>query len=456
MNRPNWMKDNVWRWLTGIILSIIGIIVFSFWSSHPTQAPGIKGDDSIQVINTPGTTIIKKEIDPEAHAIEEAFRKKMTPLLEEKGYKADPQLVSKLKDKIQKLEKELEERTRTTKDKRVEDALVAFKAGNYEKARELFETLREEGKEKEREHADTAHNLGNVYFVELDFPKAIEAYLDAVRLAPDNSTCLNEAGIAFYTLAQYDKAIEYYEKALKSDLKTFGEYHPDVAGDWNNLGGAWKVKGEYAKAIECFEKALKSDLKTFGEYHPDVAGDWNNLGGVWKVKGEYDKAIECFEKVLKSDLKTFVEDHPKVAGDWNNLGGAWNVKGENAKAIECFEKALKSDLKTFGEGHPKVATSWNNLGITWYAMGEYAKAIEYLEKALKSVLKTFGEDHTNVATSWNNLGLVWNVKGEYDKAIEYFEKALSVFRVKLGNDHPNTRLVETNLSFAKKEKLESK
>ena len=97
------------------------------------------------------------------------------------------------------------ERSRTTKDKRAEEALVAFKAGDYEKARELFETLRKEEKEKEREHAETAYNLGNVYFVELDFSKALDAYLDAVRLAPDNSTYLNEAGISFYTLAQYGK-----------------------------------------------------------------------------------------------------------------------------------------------------------------------------------------------------------------------------------------------------------
>ena len=48
---------------------------------------------------------------------------------------------------------------------------------------------------------------------------------------------------------------------------------------------AWHAKGEYGKAIEYYEKALKSDLKTFGEDHPNVATSWNNLGVAWQAKG---------------------------------------------------------------------------------------------------------------------------------------------------------------------------
>ena len=246
-------------------------------------------------------------------------------LLEGKGYKADPKLVNELKDKIQSLEKELEERSLTTKDNRTEVALIAFKGGNYEKARTLFETIQ---KEEQVKLAKTSYNLGNVYSVELDFQKALDTYLDAVRFAPDNSTYLNETGNTFYTLAQYGKAIEYHEKALKSNLKTFGEQYPANAATWNNLGLAWKAKGEYDKAIEYYEKALKSDLRTFGKNHPTVTAHWNNLGTAWHAKGEYDKAIEYYEKAIKYELNNIGENHPDVASLWKNLGSAWHAKGE--------------------------------------------------------------------------------------------------------------------------------
>ena len=222
----------------------------------------------------------------------------------------------------------------------------------------------------------------------------------------------------------------------------------------NNLGAAWNAKGNYDKAIEYYKKALKSDLKTFGEDHPNVATYRNNLGATWKAKGEYDKAIEYYEMALKSDLKNFGENHPKVATRWNNLGEAWRAKGEYDKAIDYYEKALNSDLKNFGENHPNIAAHRNNLGVAWNAKGEHDKAIEYFEKALKSDLKTFGEKHSNVATYRNNLGTALNAKGEYDKAIEHLEKALSVIQVRLGNDHPDTKTLENNLRLAKEENTE--
>ena len=222
----------------------------------------------------------------------------------------------------------------------------------------------------------------------------------------------------------------------------------------NNLGAAWNAKGNYDKAIEYYEKALNSDLKNYGEDHPNVATYRNNLGATWKAKGEYDKAIEYYEVALNSDLKNFGENHPKVATRWNNLGEVWRAKGKYDKAIGYYEKALNSDLKNFGENHPNIAAHQNNLGVAWNAKGEHDKAIEYLEKALKSDLKTFGENHSNVATYRNNLGTAFNAKGEYDKAIEYLEKSLSVIQVRLGDDHPYTKTLKTNLRLAKEEKPE--
>ena len=228
--------------------------------------------------------------------------------------------------------------------------------------------------------------------------------------------------------------------------------YPNAATYRNNLGAAWEAKGSYDKAIEYYENALKSDLNNYGEDHPNVATYRNNLGATWKAKGDYDKAIEYYEMALKSDLNNFGEDHPKVATRWNNLGEAWRAKGKYDKAIEYYEKALKSDLNNFGDNHPNIAAHRNNLGVAWNAKGEHDKAIEYIEKALESDIKTFGEKHSNVATYRNNLGTALNAKGEYDKAIEHLEKALSVIQVRLGNDHPDTKILKTNLHLAKEEK----
>ena len=61
-----------------------------------------------------------------------------------------------------------------------------------------------------------------------------------------------------------------YQLALDSDLKTYGEDHPDVAIDRNNLGMAYNSLGQYDKAIDYFQLALGSLEKVFGQEHPYV------------------------------------------------------------------------------------------------------------------------------------------------------------------------------------------
>lgn len=63
---------------------------------------------------------------------------------------------------------------------------------------------------------------------------------------------------AAYYAAEYDKSIDI--------LKSILALNPDYTTALNNLGLAWKEKGEYDKAIEYYEKALKS-VKKAGLHH---------------------------------------------------------------------------------------------------------------------------------------------------------------------------------------------
>jgi Tfp pilus assembly protein PilF len=96
----------------------------------------------------------------------------------------------------------------------------------------------------------------------------------------------NNIGLTLYYLARYDEVVKLFNSLLEKavDLKW-------IATIQNNLGATWKEKGEYDKAIAYYEKALKIDLKVFGNDHPNLATRYNNLGSAWQAKGEYDKAI---------------------------------------------------------------------------------------------------------------------------------------------------------------------
>ena len=50
-----------------------------------------------------------------------------------------------------------------------------------------------------------------------------------------------------------------------------------MATDWNNLGAAWWNKGDYDKAIDYYEKALKVMKRFLGTQHPSTIIIINNL-----------------------------------------------------------------------------------------------------------------------------------------------------------------------------------
>jgi tetratricopeptide (TPR) repeat protein len=110
------------------------------------------------------------------------------------------QLMRKIKDLETSLNKE---KTGDTKERR--EALKALEMGDLSKAQTLFEELREKEREKEKQNAKTAYNLGNAYYLDIKYKKALSAYLESERLDPGNALYLNNIG--------------YFEKALEIIIK---------------------------------------------------------------------------------------------------------------------------------------------------------------------------------------------------------------------------------------------
>ena len=253
---------------------------------------------------------------------------------------------------------------------------------------------------------------------------------------------LNILGVSYRDIGDYNKAIEYHEKALEIRINALGENQPEL---YNNLGISYDGLGDYGKAIEYHEKALEIRINTLGENHPDVASYYNNLGTVYNSLGDYNKAIEYHEKALEIRINTLGENHPDVADSYNNLGISYDGLGDYNKAIEYHKKTLEIRINTLGENHPDIADSYGVLGVIYYGLGDYGKAIEYYEKALEIEINTLDENHPDIADYYNNLGVVYNDLGDYGKAIEYYEKALEIRINILGENDPDITFYYSNI-----------
>ena len=214
---------------------------------------------------------------------------------------------------------------------KAKDALIK---GDDKAAKKIFEQIDNQSDPVIEVAAESKNQQAGIAVADVRYRDALDLYIRAAQLMPDNATYNAAASTMLRILGEYDKALEYLGRALDINIKDLGEDHLDMAVSYRGLGRIWHEKGDYDKAVEYFEKSLDINIKALGEDHPNIIVARHNLGLSWHEKGEYDKVIEYLELALEGVNESFREDHSlSVAEVYNLLGLAWKGKGEYDKSI---------------------------------------------------------------------------------------------------------------------------
>jgi tetratricopeptide (TPR) repeat protein/MinD-like ATPase involved in chromosome partitioning or flagellar assembly len=266
-------------------------------------------------------------------------------------------------------------------DDREKAAIAYSHADEFDKSIELGGTLR------------AFMQKGNDFNLKGSFDKAIEFYQKALEFDSLNSTALFNTGFAYSNKKEFDKAIEFYQKALEID--------PDDSLALFNIGVMYGEKKDYDKAIEFYQEALK--------LHPDDALALTNMGAAYSEKGDYDKAIEFYEKAIESS--------PDDVIALTNMGVVYNSKKDFDKAISFYKRVI--------EIQPDYYDALLSMGITYGSRKNAGKSIEYYRKAI--------DVKPDAWEAWNGMGFSQFTIGDVDSAAAAFQKAVDLGCDDLGN-----------------------
>ncbi|XP_022805634.1 tetratricopeptide repeat protein 28-like, partial [Stylophora pistillata] len=225
-------------------------------------------------------------------------------------------------------------------------------------------------------------------------------------------------GNVLQSLDEYQKAKEYYEKALTIQMQ-IGDKGGEAA-TYGNLGNVLRSLGEYQKAKEYYEKALAIKMPI-----GDKGGEgrtYVNLGSVLRSLGEYQKAKEYYEKALSIHMQ--IGDKEGQAKCYLALGGV----SSGQKKYTNGEKAL-SIATEIGDREGQ-AQAFGLLGNVFIWRNDRQKAMECYKKQL-AINGEIGH-RTQFAYSYLNLAIVSLIIGEYERADEYLEK-VRVINCHIGN-----------------------
>ena len=331
----------------------------------------------------------------------------------------------------------------------------------YDKVRErlvLTEDVAMFFDEGGREDADTGalfNNLAGVYSDQSDYEKALEYYGKALAICervlgldhPDTATTYNNMAGVYEDQGDYEKALEYYGKDLAISERVLGPDHPNTATTYNNMALVYSDQGDYDKALEYYGKALAICERVLGTEHPDTATTYDNIANVYHRQDNYTRALEYHGKALAIRERVLGTEHPDTAMTYNNMASVYHEQGDYGKALKYYGKALTISERVLGTEHPGTAVTYNNMALVYKEQGNYEKALEYNGKALAIRERVLGRDHPDTATTYNNMALVYHAHGDYGKALEYYGKALAIKERMLGTDNLSMATRYNNMAW---------
>ena len=218
---------------------------------------------------------------------------------------------------------------------------------------------------------------GEIYYQNKDYQKAIkclESSLDLMegpsKRDTDLARCYNALGNCYYGLGRPEKALEFYNKALKMREELSGsDYHYDMPVYKNQIGIVHEDKGEYDKAVNCYKDALEllEELKCLG--YEDEALFRRNLANVYVRQEKYQEAEEEANKALKIRLK-ILGNHPDTVRSIFQLGVIQANLKAYSKALDVFLEAWEME-KLLGRGNQSAV--WRRIIKGVFDMYEFLK-----------------------------------------------------------------------------------
>ena len=161
-------------------------------------------------------------------------------------------------------------------------AMSYQKAGDTQKAIQIYK----QGIQIHSDSDELQFALGNIYFAEEEYGKALESYEAAVHNYDDGNNRF-ALGQAYLKVGRLDDAANQFEKVIKMA--------PDGTSGYFGLGQVYAAQKKYSDAVDQFERAFEKD----DEFYDAFA----EIGYTYADAGEIDKA-----KLILADLDDMDED----------------------------------------------------------------------------------------------------------------------------------------------------
>lgn len=323
----------------------------------------------------------------------------------------------------------------------------------------LIEKLEKNHGSDYTDNAIVYHNLGYVYMKLGDTQNALEYYNKALKIRqddfgedhPDTATTYNNIGFTYFLITKrekgykgkkedYDKALNYLNKAKKIREKVFGTDHFETADTYYCLSMVYNAihkKRQYERYLKkVIEIRKRKDFLDRGDL--EKASYYDTVGYYFKSKKNLDEALDYFKKALSARKKNLGHDNTMIADSYERIGTIHEHQGKLDYALDAFSDTLSIRVMTLGENHPQTAATYERIAVIYNRQKKHNEAIQFYIKALDSYQNSSEVNSGKIADIQEKIGIIYRMQNDNPHAIEYYLKALNNQQKRLGEDHEET------------------
>lgn len=258
----------------------------------------------------------------------------------------------------------------------------------------------------------------------------------------------NISGV-FTTSGQSDRSVEYYDLSLNLLRSRNRRARASEIVTLNNRGLAYYKISNYEKAIKDYREALEmldgegveQNLRL--KYRGAIL---SNLGQVYGSLGDFVLADRNYQDALK--IKREMLDQEGIVIMLNNIGTVHSARRDYRNAERYFMES-RNFLNSLSSGMKyrlrKVeATTLGNLAQTYLALDRATEAADYARQSIRLSEET--RNRLSEGLARNNLASIYLHLKQYPQAIAEYQSAVRLFQ--LEGNRMGEAVVYSNLMFA--------
>lgn len=307
------------------------------------------------------------------------------------------------------------------------------KASEYYKLSiDLYKKLGSPSEEAES-YWDLGYNLGQN---ERQYEEGIKNYRIAYTLymsvgdSVNASVMLSNIGQNYWSELKYDKAIESHQAAI--DLASRCKNYKQVASSWSKLATLYTESNNPIGTTEALNNAVAA--LQFVNDSTLLSTVYNDLGASYGKAKNYEKSFDAYNKAIS--IRKALKDSLNWASSIHSLAGIYQSKMEYKEAVTQYNQALSIQRKI--KDQSGIVYSLVNLGVI--AQGEesnYSKANTYFQEAINVATRI--KDEYILAYCYQRVKGLYRSQGKSAEADAYIKKALDLYsKNKLWKDVANT------------------